>query len=246
MNRIVGSAGALCAACAQMGTAVAAEEGFYFGVSGGQSEYKINLTDLAPRPVSSAAPVIANPGVVVGAVAGFGPIPFQTTPAFFVPFQTTTFDRTDATWSLTAGYRINRYLAVELSYLDLGEAQLRNVATFTGLLSPFELTLDQSIEVAGASAAVLGTWPVAERWSLHARGGYEFTDSESRVSLNGTSVFEIKDSSDNFVVGLGVDFAWTSHWSLRAEAERHLDIGGDVFAEDSDVDVYRLAVLYRL
>jgi hypothetical protein len=264
MSRIAGIAGGvLCALCLQVPTAEAAEEGFYFGVSGGQSEYKIDTADLVPRPAQAFSagitPVLTSPGVavgvpiavltrVVGAPAGvpFGALNPVLTPAAFTPFETTTFDRTDATWSLTAGYRINRYISAELSYIDLGEARLSNVATISSPLASFDLSLDQTIEIAGVSAAVLGTWPIAERWALHARGGYEFTDSESRLTLNGNDVFEIKESSDNFVIGLGVDFALTSHWSLRAEAERHLDIGGDVFAEDSDIDVYRLAVLYRL
>jgi len=258
MSKLAGIAGgALCLLGAQIDTALAAEGGFYFGVSGGQSEYKVDIDDFGARASSSAAfqaqngfgpvlgqpgfigPIFAQPGVIVGGTA-------VLTPVVFAPFQTTSLDRTDATWSFTAGYRINRYVSVELSYLDLGEAAVRNVATFSSSLSSFDLTLVQRVEIEGVSAAVLGTWPIAERWSLHARGGYEFTDSEARVDINGTNLFTNKDSSDSFVVGLGVDFAWASHWSLRAEAERHLDLGGEVFEDDADVDVYRLAVLYRL
>jgi hypothetical protein len=118
-------------------------------------------------------------------------------------------------------------------------------ATFGGI-APFTVTVNRSVEMTAVSAAVLGNWPIAERWSLDARGSYEVTDSESILMFDATRAERLTDSSGNVVVGVGVDFAVTPRWSLRAAAERHLDVGGEVFTSDVDTDVYRLAVLFAL
>jgi opacity protein-like surface antigen len=248
MSRVASGVVVLMALCTA-NIAAAAERGFYIGASAGRSEYRVDDDDLAlPLPAATVpiAILTSNPLIPFGAaVPGTVLVAGSATPVAFAPIRSVSFDRSDSTWSLTAGYRVNDYLSFELSYLDLGEIELRNLASFTGPVS-FSLSIEQDVQITGVSAAVLGTWPISERWSIHALGGYEFTDSEGTLSLNDVTQAEIKDSSENFVVGVGVDFAWTPHWSLRATAERHLDVGGDVFRNESDADVYRLAVLYRL
>ena len=257
MSRVAPGVVMLMALC-QTSIAAAAEGGFYIGASGGRSEYKVDADDLAlpVSPVSAPTSVLVSavPGVILSPGVTFNPVrtpifsgEFTGTPvAAFVPFSPESFDRKDSTWSLTAGYRFNPYLSVELSYIDLGEIESRSVANLALPGSFVSIVMEQSVAITAISAAVLGSWPVAERWSLHVRGGYEFADSESSLRFNSNTLGRTTDDSENLVVGAGIDFAWTPHWSLRVTAERHLDIGGEVFRNDSDADVYRLSVLYRL
>src|SRR5215510_14895646 len=90
--------------------AQAADRGFYFGASAGQSKYDFDMSDVpiasfgfappiivgTPEPIfTPVTPVVS--GVFVGAV--------QARPLLWLPGE----DDEGTAWSVTAGYRINRY-----------------------------------------------------------------------------------------------------------------------------------------
>ena len=229
------------------GAAHAADKGFYFGASGGQAQY-----DFGSLPV----PV---------ATIGFLPSPFPTTPfpttpgppAFFVPspiFNPIAFpaqpvlwlpgdDDQGTAWSVSAGYRINRYLAVEASYVNLGTLEATH--DFLTLFGGGTLAFHRELETSGPALTAFGILPLSDSWELYVRAGMFFADSELTTAFNGNSNTSSFDSEAT-TLGAGAQFDWKDHWSARLEFQRAFDVGGDDVASEADVDGVSLSVLYRL
>jgi opacity protein-like surface antigen len=222
-------------------SAWAAETGFYFGVNVGQADFDVgNVARLSPPvlvPFSSGG----NPGTFVGgrflAVASAS---------------SSSVDERDATFAAALGYTFNRYVSVELSYADLGEATMTSLTNFNfvgnPLLAPQGLRVDQELSAETLAITVLGTYPLSERWSLFGRGGYGHSESDIDVRAGFTAPgstptqFSQDFDSDDFVVGAGVGYRLSSRWSLRLDYERIFEAG----AEQVDVDRVGLSAILRL
>jgi hypothetical protein len=129
-----------CALIMTVGAAHAADRGFYFGASGGQAKYDFNLPE---RPVAVIGFLPPAAGIVPDPIFSFGPNPRN--PIFITPVPGPAFvaarpvlwlpgdDEEGTSWSVGAGYRFNRYLALEASYVNLGTLN----ATHTFNMPPF-------------------------------------------------------------------------------------------------------------
>jgi opacity protein-like surface antigen len=234
-------------------SAWAADAGFYFGVNVGRSEF-----DSDSGPVSQPAPVLLSVGGAPGTF--FNPLPagniFLARPGgtfaiLAAPVSSSDLDESDTAFSAAVGYTFNRYLSVELSYADLGELTSSSVTSFGSIdptLMPTSFRVTQKLAAETIAISVLGTLPLSERWSLFARGGYGFSESDLKVraafSIPGSTAtqFEQDFDSEDFVVGAGVGFRLSTRWSLRADYERVFEAG----AEALDVDRIGLSAILRL
>lgn len=222
------------------GMAHAADAGFYFGVLAGEAKYdfdtpqlpvaigQIPVTDFIP-PDTPLNPIFTGPVFLAG-------------PALWLPSD----DDKDTGWGVTAGYRIGRYVAIELNYLNLGKLE----ASDQLLLPPFPgsgtATLQRELETTGPSVSVLGILPLSENWEVHLRAGVLFADMEFTTSI-GASSSSHTTGSEAAAVGAGVQFNWAEHWSARLELQRFLDVGDDDgFSSTADIDLLSLGILYRL
>ena len=213
MRRFIALAAALVAApvCAQP-----PERGFYVGAEmAGQDihagrDYGIRAS-AAPQP---------GPGPIVRVYP-----------------ESATVSGVDASWSATAGYRVNRYVAFELAYADFGSL----VVTETYDLSfipgaPPEYVAPTHYEASGVSLSVLGSIPLGERFEAYFRVGVLHADQELmtfRAILPGQSPVE-KVSDDVPLIGLGVSWHLTPAWSLRLELQAIDDLhGGDELGVDA-------------
>jgi hypothetical protein len=94
-------------------------------------------------------------------------------------------------WEAFAGYRVNRYVAVEATYFDGGELR----ESIPGM--------DLKLTAKGYGGSVIGTLPVGESFGFFARAGYIAGEIKLRASsLFGTSV--VKSDDDTVIVGAGV------------------------------------------
>lgn len=242
--------GSACAGALMLfaSTAFGAEPGFYFGVSGGQAKYDFDTPPDILIAVGGAGfipPVFGfNPGPLP-------PFPLDPLNPVFVAsvaqplFWSPADDDEANAWGVTAGYRAGRYFAFEVSYLHLGKLE----ATDTLLLPPFggggTATLHRELETSGPALAAMGILPLSESWELYLRAGIFFADSELSTSI-GASSGSTTFGSEATTLGAGAQFNWGEHWSARVEFQRLVEVGGDDFATDADVDVLSLGVLYRL
>jgi opacity protein-like surface antigen len=254
-----GSMGAVALWVCLAGTAHSADSGFYFGVNVGQADFDIGKDEfLAPDfPL-----IVATPGGTLtppppafepspGAVVDFS----SAVPALFFPpgGSDVEFHHVDTSLVATIGYRVNSYVAAELSYVDLGT--VRKEATFPIFgFFPFAPvgTLRQSaeIETTGVQIALLGTWPVSSRWALFGKGGYFLADSSVdqwiRVAgSSSTGQFEgAKYSSENALLGAGVEYYFAQRWTARLEYQHHFAFGDDAFLNETEVDNVALGILF--
>lgn len=120
-------------------------------------------------------------------------------------------DDKETSWKILAGYRFNRYIAAEATYIDWGEVSATGRITATG----------QTVLVAASQTsyglAAVGTLPLGERFEVFGKLGFLQHDVETRrVSPNPNT--EGRDETE-FHYGLGVKYAFTRNWALRGEWE---------------------------
>ena len=112
------------------------------------------------------------------------------------------FDDDDDASRIFAGWRFNRFFALQLDYLDLGQSNqainLLNVSADTTALTP----------------SLVGTLPLGPV-ELFAKAGIAFYDLE--ISLDDDVVFD--ESDHDGVYGAGVGFTLIDRLSLRLEYE---------------------------
>jgi OOP family OmpA-OmpF porin len=129
-------------------------------------------------------------------------------------------DNEEFSWSLFGGYQLNRWVAAEFGYRDLGKQNMGGT------------TVDASAwELVG-----IGRVPIVDRLSAYGKlGGYMGRSHGGGINENNTDL----------TYGLGLEYGFTRNISLRGEWQRYTDLGGGGFGATNDVDIASLAVLYR-
>ena len=128
-------------------------------------------------------------------------------------------DDDDTGGKVFGGYRFNDYFAVEASYYDFGK-------------------LDEGVnqlDIDGGSLSIIGSIPVAERFSIFGKVGIHDWDVE--VSGPVTSRFSDDSDTDAFY-GIGVEYALSDLWDIRGEFERYE-------VDDFDLDVVSIGVSFN-
>ncbi|MCH1919408.1 OmpA family protein [Shewanella sp. A3A] len=135
-------------------------------------------------------------------------------------------------WEFFSGYSFNEYIAVEIGYRDLGNADWVDYNNN-----------HNDIDVKGGTLGVVGTWPLRYNWSLNAEvGGYVFTN-HNNVN-HGESDFYHQSVSPYYGVGIGYDI--TKNLQLSAKYRRYEDIDETRFANlDMDSNYWGLTLSYR-
>ncbi len=230
--------------CVPLGTlaisaaAHATEPGFYFAATASRVEHEIDAFPGIP-----VFTIIGRPNPVFPPPDNFFPRPppqggIIGEPIFGVPTviapKSVETDAIDTGFSATVGYRINRYLAAELSYTDFGEYESIERYSF----GEFRYQLG----VAGPSLSVLGSLPLGEQWELFLRGGVLFADQEVRL---GGSLSNREFSDEVVLAGAGVQWSFAPRWATRLEYQRTDDLKYDNTGESS-IDQASLSVVFEL
>jgi OOP family OmpA-OmpF porin len=148
-------------------------------------------------------------------------------------------DDRDRGYKLFGGYQLNKYLAVEAGYFDLGQ--------FSFLANTVPIgTLSGNIQVRGVNLDAVGMLPITDKFSAFARLGV--THAHTKGSFAGTGAVNVLDpspraSDNNLKVGLGVQYAFTDALSLRAEIERYRI--NDSVGHKGDIDMASVGLVYR-
>jgi hypothetical protein len=134
-------------------------------------------------------------------------------------------DDTDPAFGLFAGYLLNRYLAAEAGYTDLGKVRANSPAadTHASLLE-------------GAALAFL---PLADTFSLYGKfGGYHATLQSSQRGVGDRS-------NGGLTYGAGLEWGMHRGLGLRGQWQRYKDVGGDLLYGETTYDVLSGALLWR-
>jgi len=147
-------------------------------------------------------------------------------------------DDSDTGFKIFGGYQFNPNFALEVAYLDLGEAKLSGTDSFLG-------STTATIEVSGFNFAVVGSFPVGERFELMAKAGLFRWDLDANAS---SSVFGSGSESETGfdpMFGIGASFNFTSKFGVRVEYEKFLDVGDEDTTGQSDVDLISASLVFR-
>lgn len=246
---------------------VHADEGWYIGISAGESRYD----GIKPSSLSDPVGIVGidGPPLPIDPILN---IPDFDGPAFIPVNFTVDTDDEDTGWKLSAGYRFNKHLAVEASYVDAGEAEITMstqpaLATTEGdflVMAPvdpvFSLSTTEStkIKARGFDISALGSYPLSENFSVLARLGlvYSEVETSSKISTDisgGGPIFsgqplslsfKSEESEFNPVAGLGIQYRISSIFSVRLEWTRYLD-AIDLGQSEEDLDNYTLGIFYH-
>lgn len=159
----------------------------------------IRAASLALACVATTAPALAYEGTApLGLYVGGGITQSR--------FDATTFsvDNKDKSWKAIAGWRFQDYAAMELNYVDFGNA--------TASAAP--LGVPSASEASATSLFVVGTVPL--QWlNLYAKAGGART--QAKGSIRGVP---FNDSSTRFAYGAGLGWRLDS-LAIRAEYEKY-------------------------
>lgn len=216
----------------------AADSGFYFAATASRVEH-----DVEGRPGLPIAVIVPGPppgGILppVAEIIGRPPGGVLNPIALFPT--AVDVDEVDTGFSATVGYRMSRYLAAELSYVDFGEYAITEQYSFGS--TKYELG------VRGPSLALLGSLPLGEQWELFVRGGVLFADQEMtlKTSSSGPTANGGRDFSDEVIIaGAGVQWSFAQRWAARLEYQVTDDMRYDNTGESS-IDQASLSVLFKL
>jgi len=147
-------------------------------------------------------------------------------------------DDSDSGFKIFGGYQFNPNFAFEVAYVDLGEAKISGTDSFLG-------STTATFEVSGFNFAVVGSFPVGERFELMAKAGVFRWDMDLNVS---SSVFGSGSESEtgfNPMFGIGGSFNITKKFGVRVEYEKFLDVGDEDTTGQSDVDLISASLVFR-
>lgn len=248
--------------------AAAADPGFYVGAAGGRSEQSLDK-QAGVGPIAIADFGTVNPpgggGYPYPILGGFrdppaaiiAPFPISAPFAVFVPVELSS-DETDVGWNFSLGYRVNKYLAAELTYVDSGEASLVEhygpIFTFVPIPNPVtEITRSYTVSSRGPALSVLGSLPLGSKWEVFLRGGVLFAKQEVEArtrAIGGTvitpSPVERDFSDEVFTLGAGVQWAFSPRWTARLEYQRTDELQANEIMGESRIDQASLSVLFGL
>lgn len=205
------------------------ERGFYFGASGSRVEHEAQ----------------GEGGMLVGVLG----IPGQGGFAVSLRPARVAVDDVQTGWNVTLGYRINKYLAAELSYHDFGEASVteRYIPNIPPL--PAEIVVRSDIDAFGPALSVLGTLPLSAAFDLFARGGVLFVDQDIGRTI-GTSRNEQRIGDEVLMAGIGAQWSFAPRWTARLEYQRTGSIDYDAgimnLAGTEKIEQFSLGVLFAL
>lgn len=226
MNRRVSIPLAILAVAAMAPAAHALEPGLYFELSLGKSEFK---------------------DVEIGALD-------QATQNFFASYQlpvlslNSSLDTRDRSYSITTGYRLNRYIAGEVSYFRLGAFQYSAQGTVddAGVARPAGFWVGYRTK--GVAIGGAATLPLGPSFELRARGGVSNTDTRLKftASVEDSELSDkSSDSSQDFYYGVGVGMNFWTYYRIGVDWMKWKDMGKSSTTGSTDVDNLMFSFAYQ-
>lgn len=142
-------------------------------------------------------------------------------------------------YKLFGGYQFNKYFALEGGYFNLGRFGF-TAAT----LPPGELS--GNLKLSGANLDAVGILPFTEKFAAFGRLGYEYADTKDNFAGSGAVIVEDpkrNKNASNYKFGVGLQYAITRAFGVRAEAERYrVD---DAVGNKGDIDLFSVGLVIR-
>lgn len=129
------------------------------------------------------------------------------------------WDNDDTAYKFFAGYKLNKFLAFELDYINLGEPSGAVVPGFN---------VDASVD--GFAPYVIASFPLGQWFEVYGRLGYFFYDATVGYETEIDGRVELDEESEDLVYGAGVGANIGERLNIRFEYEK-FDLQG---VDDAD------------
>ncbi len=144
----------------------------------------------------------------------------------------------DTTYKVFGGYQFNRSWGMEVGFFKLGTHGYTATTVPSG-------TLDGQFRVQGANIGIVGTLPFTEKLSGLARVGVQH--ARTRANLTGTGAVVVSDPTPsdretNAKIGVGLQYAFSPSFQVRAEVERFRV--SDAVGNHPRVAVYSVSMVF--
>ena len=150
-----------------------------------------------------------------------------------------TEDDRSSGYKLFGGYQLNRNFGLEAGYFDLGRFGYTAITVPAG-------ALNGKIKLRGVNLDLVGTMPVTERLSVFGRVGANYAQAKDLFSASGAVVALNPNPSEratNAKIGMGLHYALSDAWAMRAEVERYRV--NDAVGNKGDIDLASIGLVYR-
>ena len=118
------------------------------------------------------------------------------------------YDSDDTAWKVFGGWRMTKYFAAEVAYVNLGSPD-------DEILPDLNLTT----ETDGFAPYLVGTFPIGDWFEVFAKAGYYWYETEIQVDTPiGSASDSESDSTFTWAAGMGVNFF--EHFNVRLEYEQ--------------------------
>lgn len=153
----------------------------------------------------------------------------------------TTLDKTDTAWKAYAGYRFNRFLAVEMGYADLGKASFNTtiVAAPPGTMPAPPFPIHATATARGGFLSAIAHWPVTQSFSLFTKVGAFRSDAEFTEVIEGTGITRVSRTElrTDANYGAGLQWMFSASVGARVEWERFINVGRGIGGREGlDID----------
>jgi OmpA-OmpF porin, OOP family len=155
---------------------------------------------------------------------------------------TATNDNADTAWGMNLGYRVNRHLAFEGAYTDLGKFSYS-----VDVSAPTADGISGSYSAKAYSVSAVGIVPLQSSWSIYGKAGLARTSTKLTASsvTGATSPEDASDSGTGLLVGAGLRYdLQRSRIFMKAGWDRYVDAGAESTGK-ADIDLYSVGVGYR-
>lgn len=175
--------------------------------------------------------------------ADFGYTRFDSTSSYSQPTGATAVNsESGGGYRIGGGYRFNEYFSLEANYIDAGHTDIGPDA----ILPKFG-NQAKYLRTRGVAFDAIGNFPLTDRISLYARGGYLKATIVRKFYNNGSTLPTSPDIStheSSFGIGFGVAWRFDDHWLIRTQWQRYYGIGNADIAARGDLDITTLGVEY--
>jgi OOP family OmpA-OmpF porin len=156
-------------------------------------------------------------------------------------------------YKVFGGYSFNKYIAVELSFIDMGEVDANSSSSGTffdaannAVDGDLFATAKASVDAFTLDASL--SYPIASFAALFVKGGVYAADTELKLNAGSSISAENfndsrTESSSGLHVGVGANFKVTDAIGLRAEWERLDNVEAN--GGENDVDLISASLLYN-
>jgi OmpA-OmpF porin, OOP family len=118
-------------------------------------------------------------------------------------------------WGIDAGYRFNRYLDLEVGYVDLG----RIAGLLTDPTGASNASARMRFSASGETLAVTGRLPFGRGWDAYLKGGFLLADAELRLAGTDDAGRPFASTTEHRTVhwlsGVGIERRFDDHWSVH-------------------------------